>query len=143
MMSQDDNRLTAEQYAAIAGFRYQLRRFLAFSEAAAAEVGLPSQQHQALLTIAGHSLAAPLTVGVLADQLIIAPHSAAELASRMAEAGLLAKTTSTGDRRRVELAITPKAADLLAKLTPAHLEELRTLEPALVRALGKLNRKGP
>ncbi len=143
MMSQGDSGLTAEEYAAIAGFRYQLRRFLAFSETAAAEVGLPAQQHQALLSIAGHATAAPPTVGVLADQLIIAPHTAAELASRMVEAGLLTKTTSAGDRRRVELAITPKAADILARLTPAHLAELRTLEPALVRALGKLNRKVP
>jgi DNA-binding MarR family transcriptional regulator len=141
-MFQGDSGLTAEEYAAIASFRYQLRRFLAFSETAAAEVGLPAQQHQALLTIAGH-VTAPPTVGVLADQLIIAPHTAAELASRMAEAGLLTKTPSRGDRRRVELAITPKAADLLAQLTPAHVQELRTLEPALVRALGKLNRKVP
>jgi DNA-binding MarR family transcriptional regulator len=60
----------------------------------------------------------------------------------MVDGGLLTKTPSAGDRRRVELAITPKAEAILARLTPAHLEELRTLEPALVRALGRLNRKG-
>jgi hypothetical protein len=46
--------LPRESYAAIAAFRLELRRFLAFSEAAAGKVGLPAQQHQALLAIAGH-----------------------------------------------------------------------------------------
>jgi DNA-binding MarR family transcriptional regulator len=38
--------LTREDYAAIAAFRLELRRFLAFSEAAAARADLPTQQHQ-------------------------------------------------------------------------------------------------
>ena len=56
--------------------------------------GLPSQQHQALLAIAGHAGPEPPTVGTLSEQLIVAPHTAAELVSRMAEAGLVAKATS-------------------------------------------------
>jgi DNA-binding MarR family transcriptional regulator len=126
-------RLSTAEYAAIAAFRYQLRRFLAFSEAAAAEVGLPPQQHQALLAIAGH--VEPLSVGALAEHLLIAPHTAAELAARMVEAGLVAKAPSIADRRRVDLALTPKAEAVLGDLTAAHVEELKTLEPALIRAL--------
>ncbi len=133
--------LSKEQYAAIAAFRFELRRFLAFSEGAATAFGLPSQQHQALLAIAGH--AGPFTVGGLAEHLLVAPHTATELASRMAEAGLVTKTTSNQDRRRVELALTPKAEALLHRLTSAHLEELKTLEPALARALGRLSRPAP
>ena len=130
--------LSKRQYAAIAAFRFELRRFLAFSEGAAAKVGLPAQQHQALLAIAGHTRSP--TVGTLSEQLLVAPHTAAELASRMAEAGLLTKTVAVQDRRRIELALTPKADVLLQRLTTAHLEELKTLEPALTRALGRLNR---
>lgn len=135
--------LSQEQYAAIAAFRYELRRFLAFSEAEAASVGVPPQQHQALLVIAGHCGPGHPTVGALAEQLLIAPHTAAELASRMVDTGLLAKTVSTQDRRRVELTITTKADRLLRRLTAAHLRELETLEPALTRALGRLNRARP
>ena len=40
-------------YAALAQFRYQIRSFLAFSEAAAAKQGLTPTQHQALLGIKG------------------------------------------------------------------------------------------
>lgn len=131
--------LDKAQYRAIAAFRYELRRFLSFSEAEAARAGLPAQQHQALLSIAGHAGPEAPTVGVLAEQLLIAPQTAAELVSRMVEGGLVAKTASTRDRRRMELTLTPKAEAVLAKLTAVHLEELKILEPALARALGRLS----
>jgi DNA-binding MarR family transcriptional regulator len=134
--------LTQAQYAAIAAFRYQLRRFLVLSEGAALQAGVPPQQHQALLAIMGHPNREPPTVGFLAEQLLVAPHTATELVARMVEAGLLTKMRGRQDRRRMELALTPKAKALLAELTAAHLEELRTMEPALVRALGQLNRAG-
>ena len=135
--------LSPSQFAALAAFRSELRRFLAFSEAAAAEVGLPAQQHQALLTIMGYAADAAPSIGTLAEQLLIAPHTAAELVARMVEAGLVVKTPSPSDRRRQELSLTPKARALLDRLTPAHLEELKTLEPALTRALGRLSRSRP
>jgi len=139
-----DARLTAAQFAAIAAFRYELRCFLAFSEAAAAEVGLPAQQHQALLAIMGEAdKPSPPSIGGLAELLLIAPHTAAELVARMVEAGLVVKTPCANDRRRAELTLTPKARALLDQLTAAHLEELKTLEPALARALGKLSRARP
>lgn len=132
--------LSSEQYAAIADFRYQLRRFLVFSEGAAMKAGLPPQQHQALLAIAGHRGGEPPSVGVLARQLLIAPNTAAELVHRMEQGGLLTKTASVDDRRRTELGLTPKAEAILRRLTAAHLEELRVLEPALMRALGGIDR---
>ena len=132
--------LSREAYAAIAAFRLELRRFLAFSEAAAGKVGLRAQQHQALLAIAGCE--GPPTIGFVAEQLLIAPHTAAELVARMVDAGLLEKTTSPEDRRRSALRLTPRAADLLQQLTAVHLQELRTLEPALAKALTRLHRRG-
>ena len=82
-------------------------------------------------------------MGLLAEQLMVAPHTAAELVSRMIDAALLLKTPSSQDRRRMELALTPKAKALLDRLTAAHLDELKTLEPALTRALGRLNKTRP
>ncbi len=130
--------LSTSQYAAIAAFRYELRRFLAFSEAAATAAGLPPQQHQALLAIAGHAGDEPPSVGTIAEQLLVAPHTAAELVARMADAGLVTKTPAREDRRRMELVLTEKSEVLLRQLTMAHLNELKTLEPALLRALGRL-----
>jgi DNA-binding MarR family transcriptional regulator len=135
-------RLQARQYAALARFRYELRHFLAFSETAALREALPVQQHQALLAIAGRAAGEPASVGDLADQLLIAPHTAAELTARMVETGLIAKAPSTRDRRRMELTLTPRAQDLLARLSQAHLEELRRLGPALIEALQKVTADG-
>ncbi len=131
--------LTAPQYAALADFRYELRRFLAFSEAAAAEVGLTQQQHQALLAIAGHRGPQPPSVGTIAERMLIAPHTAAELVSRMIDVDLLTKTPSREDRRRMTLTLTENAESLLRRLTAVHLNELTTLEPALMQALGRLS----
>ncbi len=130
--------LTPEQYAALAAFRYDLRRFLAFSEAAAAAVGLPAQQHQALLAIAGHLGPQPPSVGTIAERLLIAPHSAAELVSRMVDAGLLTKTPSRDDRRRVTLTLTENAKLQLRQLTAAHLNLFKTMEPVLTLALSRI-----
>ena len=140
MISSEPERATGllpEQYAAIAAFRYELRRFQEFSQAAAKAAGLPPQQHQALLTIAGHTGAEPPSVGTIAEQLIIAPNAAAELVTRMVEAALLTKTLSCRDRRRLELTLTKQALVLLDQLTAVHLEELRTLEAALKHALDR------
>ena len=143
MERQCDNQLDREQYVAIAIFRYELRRFLAFSEAAASAEGVPTQQHQALLVIAGHQSPEPPTVGTIADRLLVAPHTAAELVSRMEKAELVIKSPAAHDRRAVQLTLTPRARALLDRLTAAHLEELTVLEPALARALRRLGRAVP
>lgn len=59
-----------------------------------------------------------------AEQLLIAPPTAAELVSRMVEGGLLAKRPGSVDRRPVERALTARAQNLLEQLTQTHLEEL-------------------
>lgn len=134
----EEGRLTHAQYVALAAFRYELRRFLAFSETAAQAAGVPPQQHQALLVVAGFDGADAPTVGTLSERLMILPHTATELAARMVEAGLLAKAPSQQDRRKVHLALTRKAEDLLADLSAAHLQELKSPEPALTTALARL-----
>ena len=145
--------LTSAQYAAMARFRHELRRFLAFSEARAAAEGLPSQQHQALLAIAGRRPDEPASVGHVAEQLLVAPHTAAELVARMVEAGLLAKAVSPHDRRRVELTPTPRARALLAAgvdvlvLDTAHghqeamlraIRDVRALDPRVPLVAGNV-----
>jgi len=45
--------LTADDYSALAEFRFQIRRFLHFSEEAARANGINPQHHQLLLAIKG------------------------------------------------------------------------------------------
>lgn len=134
--------LARAQYVALAAFRYELRRFLAFSEAAAHAAGLPPQQHQALLAIAGFDSENAPTVGALSERLMIAAHTATELVARMVDAGLIVKAPSQDDRRKTHLTLTGRAKALLAELSAAHLKELRSLEPALISALARLREEG-
>src|SRR5262245_38534659 len=77
-----------EEYRALAEFRYLVRRFLAFSEAAARAAGLRPQQHQLLLAVKGLPAGMKPTIRVLAERLQLRHHSTVELADRMEEQGL-------------------------------------------------------
>ena len=138
-MTHGSQSLTVEDYERLAAFRAALRRFLAFSEAAAREVGLTPQQHQALLAIKGHPGRRPTSVGELAESLGIRPNTAVELVDRLVAAGLLERTGAREDGRRVLLALTPKAEEHLAALSGAHMEELRRTAPMLTALLGELH----
>jgi DNA-binding MarR family transcriptional regulator len=118
-------------YRRLAAFRHALRRFLAFSEAAARDAGITPQQHQALLAIKGAAGAQTATVGYLAEQLLLQPHSAAELAERMVKSGLLERRQSAADRRRVVLSLTPAAERVLRDLSTDHIRELRQSAPVI------------
>jgi DNA-binding MarR family transcriptional regulator len=133
--------LADSDYARLAEFRYLLRHFLAFSEAAAEEAGLTPQQHQALLAIKGFpgsSRAADAAIGELAERLGIRHHSAVGLVDRLAAKGLVRRHEGLVDRRRVLIALTPKAETLLAGLTLTHRDELRRLAPLLRQILKQL-----
>lgn len=125
--------LTDADYRHLAEFRYLLRQFLAFSEEAARGAGLLPQHHQALLALRGRG--GRLTVGELAQRLAIKPHSAVGLADRLVDAGLATRQTSSKDRRRVELILTPVASHKLAELSQSHRAELKRLAPSLAPLL--------
>lgn len=126
-------------YQALAAFRHALRNFLHFSEAAAEALGLTPQQHQALLAIRGASGDGHLTVGALAEQLVIRPHSAVGLVSRLAAEGLVRREEGAADRRQVHVLLTAKAETLLERLSRAHREELRRIGPSLRTLLTQLD----
>lgn len=129
--------LTDADFAALFGFRYALRRFLAFSAEAAGGAGLTPQQHQALLAIrAGEGR--ELIVGALADRLLLRPHSATELVDRMEKLGLVIRTVGQADRRQVTVRLTRKGEQLLNGLSEAHRAELRRLRPLLGELMSKL-----
>jgi len=129
--------LTDEDYVALARFRHTLRQFLAFSEGRAAECGLTPQQHQALLAIRG-AAGAPVSVGYVADRLILKPHSATGLVDRLEALGLVTRKPSPEDRRQALLALTPKAETLLSALSATHREEIKRLRPMLTELLDAL-----
>jgi DNA-binding MarR family transcriptional regulator len=138
-MTEANNRLTLEDYRSLAQFRHYLRRFMSFSTAAAEAEGLPTQQHQALLAIKAQAHHRAMTIGELADWLVIAPHSATELVGRLVDANLVRRETDPDDRRRQRILLTAKADHLLQRLTETHLAELRSMAPNLIALLEELN----
>jgi DNA-binding MarR family transcriptional regulator len=114
-----------EELAALAHFRYALRRFLAFSEQVSANHGVTMQWYQALLVVRTYPGAKHISVGELAEQLMIRDHSAAELVSRLAQAKLVRRKTDPRDRRRSLVVITRAGERRLSELAAAHLRKLR------------------
>ena len=127
--------LSHADYHSLAELRYQIRRFLYFSERAAREVGLEPHQHQLLLALKGLPEGVRPRIGQLAERLQIQHNSAVELANRLAANGYIRRKRAGEDRREVLLALTPKGEKVLRALSLHHKSELRTLGPALVRAL--------
>ena len=127
-------------YEILARFRHELRKFQAFSKAAANKAGLTPQQHQALLTIRGFSGPDPISVGDLAQLLLIRHHTAVELVDRMAKLELLSRSTDDGDRRRVLVKLTKAGERRLLKLSVIHLQELRAISPTLTEILKPFRR---
>jgi DNA-binding MarR family transcriptional regulator len=130
--------LAKADYETLAEFRYLLRQFGAFSEDAAREAGLTAQQHQGLLAIKGFPGREEVTVGELAERLNLKHHSVVGLVDRLMGHGLIHRRHDEMDRRRVLIALTPKAETLLVGLTLAHRDELRRLAPLLQTLLQRV-----
>lgn len=132
--------LTQAELRALAEFRYRIRRFLRFSEAAAREAGLEPQQHQLLLAAAA-AADGPATVGELAERLQLKAHSVDELVTRAEGNGLVRRRRSDDDRRLVRVEPTGRGRRALASLSGSHREELRAAAHGLIQALDTI--RGP
>ena len=130
-------KLSDGDYATLAGFRYELRKFVRYSERAAGEAGLTPRQHQALLAIRAGPNGA-LHVGELAERLFLRPHSASELVQRMVEQDLLRREADGADKRQVTLRLSEHGESVLEYLSQSHRAELRRLRPMLQELLSGL-----
>jgi DNA-binding MarR family transcriptional regulator len=126
--------LTPTDYELLAELRYQIRRFLHFSEQASRTAGLEPQQHQLLLALKGLPKDTRPRIGELAERLQIQHHSAVELVNRLSRSGYV-KRRAGEDRREVLLSLTPRGEKLLRELSLHHKSELRNAGPSLVGAL--------
>jgi len=136
MNSIDD--ISMAEYQALAEFRYQIRRFLRFSEQAARATGLVPQQYQLLLALKGLPNGRKATISELAERLQIKHHSTVELIDRLVERGLIRRSRDDQDQRRVIIYLTPHGEQLLKKLSLLHRKELQSTGPILVRTLKTL-----
>src|SRR5579875_2450809 len=121
----------------LAEFRYQLRKFLRFSEKAARSNGLTPQQHQLLLGVAGFTGRGWATITELAEFLQERHNAVVGLVQRAERRGLVRKDHGTGDQRVVRVYLLPKGEKLLARLTELHQREVERFR------IGVLNPRQP
>ena len=125
-------------FKAMAELRYQIRRFLRFSENAAREAGIEPQQHQLLLAVRGLPDDLKPTIGVLAERMQLQHHSTVELIDRLVDRDLLCRLRATDDRRQVLIKLTRDGEEFLKTLSLYHLQELRSAGPKFVKILQDL-----
>jgi DNA-binding MarR family transcriptional regulator len=118
--------LTLSEYRKLSEFRFQIRRFLRFSEEAARGRGIEPQQHQTLLAIKGAPAGEEPSIAFLAHRMQLAHHTMVELVDRVVEKGLAARKPSTTDRRSTLVELTPEGSKVLGELSVLTYEEIQT-----------------
>jgi DNA-binding MarR family transcriptional regulator len=129
-------------FKSMAELRYQIRRFLRFSENAARQSGIEPQQHQLLLAVRGLPDGVKPTIGVLAERMQLQHHSTVELIDRLVGRGFLCRLRATDDRRQVLVKLTHDGESFLKKLSLHHLQELQSAGPKFVKILQGLLEHG-
>ena len=119
----------------VALFRYELRRFLRFSEQAARAYGVTPQQHQLLLAVAGFAKDGSATISELAEFLQERHNAVVGLVERAAKRGLVRKERSSSDQRVVRVSLTPLGTKVLLKIAQQNLRELGRVWAQLPKGL--------
>jgi DNA-binding MarR family transcriptional regulator len=116
----------------LAWFRYNLRRFLRFSEKAARACGVTPQQHQLMLGVAGFTAETTVTISELAEFLQERNNSVVGLVERAVESGLVRRTSGASDRRQVVVSLTSRGEAILARLSALHHEEVERVRRGIL-----------
>jgi DNA-binding MarR family transcriptional regulator len=132
------DKLTIADYESLAELRYQIRRFLHFSEQAARAAGLEPRQHQLLLALKGLPKEVRPRISEIAERLQIQHHSTVELINRLVAEDFVRRHRAGSDHREVLLSLTGKGERVLRDLSLHHKNELRIQGPALVNALKRV-----
>jgi DNA-binding MarR family transcriptional regulator len=138
MNANNHKEINITDYQALAEFRYQIRRFIRYSEQVARSAGIEPQQHQVLLAIKGLPDGEKATIGKLAERLQLQHHSTVELIDRLCERGLVERKRDEADQRRVLVHLTSQGEAMLQLLSTHTLAELQSTGPTLVKTLEEL-----
>lgn len=129
-------------FAALAAFRLEIRRFMDFSRELIEGRGLPPAQYQAMLAIKAHDGTA-FSIGDLAAELFVKVQTAVELVARMQQLGLVDRHPSPQDRRRIIVSLTARGEAMLLELAAPHLKELQRRLPGFTIALDRFAETSP
>ena len=90
--------ISDRDYKTLASVRAELRSFAHFTEQSTSHAGLTPQQHQILLAIRA-SETAELTIGELAEIMLLKPHSVSGIADRLQKLDLVERVRRKAEHR--------------------------------------------
>ncbi len=128
MSPKNKPRVTKKQYETLATFRYELRRYLRYSEEVTRKHGVTPLQYQLLLQIKGYPDREQATITQLAERLQAKHHGVVALITRCESLGLVERRADEEDRRRVLVRLTDKGEKRLERLAELHRSELLSLQ---------------
>jgi DNA-binding MarR family transcriptional regulator len=118
------NTLSKKEFETLSQFRYQLRRFMRFSEQITHDLGVTHLQYLLLLHIKGYKGRDWATIGELAERLQSHHHGVVSLVTRCEKLGLVFRQQGEQDKRIIEVRLTPAGEKLVGKLAAMHRDEL-------------------
>ena len=126
----------------LAEFRYQMRKFLSFSEAASERCGIAAQQYQLMQVVGALPPGEKASISHIAERMILRHNSTVELVDRAERAGLVRRETDEADLRRSLVQLTFEGKRILERLVDDHVKELEMHGHELVAALEALQISG-
>ncbi len=130
--------LSKKDFETLSDFRYQLRRFLRFSEQVTHDHGVTHLQYLTLLHVMGTKGREWATIGELAERLQSHHHGVVSLVSRCEKLGLVYRQQGEKDKRVVEVHLTGEGEKMVALLAGMHRDELLKLQ-GIFRVPGSLD----
>lgn len=124
--------LNKQDFETLADFRYQIRKFVRFSEKVTRQNGVTPLQYLLLLHIKGYPGRDWASVGELAERLQAQQHGVVALISRCEKLGFVERRRSQEDRRRIEIRLLENGEKLLDKLARLHRAELLSMQGSFV-----------
>lgn len=116
------------EFETLSNFRYQLRRFLRFSENITRQSGVTHLQYLLLLHIKGYPDRDWATIGELSERLQAQHHGTVALVSRCEALDLVTRVQGKMDRREVQVHLTLAGEKLVYQLARHHRDELLKLQ---------------
>jgi len=120
----NNSALRKTEFEALAKFRYQLRRFLHFSEQLTLREGVTNLQYLLLLQIQGFPKREWATITELAERLQSKHHGVVALVTRCEKLGLVERHPGRSDGREVEVHLTRTGERTVDRLARLHRDEL-------------------
>lgn len=134
--------LPKETFETLSNFRYQLRRFIRWSEELTLRSGVTNLQYLLMLHIRGCPEREWSTITELAERLQAKHHGVVALVNRCEKLELVQRRPGRNDGREVEVHLTAKGNKLVERLAREHRDELMRLQGILsVPGLEQLSRK--